>query len=99
MEGDAFPLLRDEATDRQARALAVASSTGQNHVIRELLGAGVDPDLLTSVGTPALWRAAFNDHLTSVKLLLDAGGFMLSSQKELYFFVPNPHMCCSQQDC
>ncbi|GMH40166.1 hypothetical protein BSKO_08070 [Bryopsis sp. KO-2023] len=60
-------------SEGQAEEFAVAASSGQNDVILQLLESGVDPDLTTSVGTPPLWRAAFNDALETVEILLDAG--------------------------
>lgn len=59
--------------DNQALALAKAARTGRDDEVQALLNANVDPNLLTSGGTPALWRAAFNNHSSTAQILLDAG--------------------------
>lgn len=76
--------------------LARASRTGQDDEVRALLGAKVDPNLVTSGGTPALWRAAFNNHSSTVEILLDAG-VVLSDCTLLVAVIPRYKEQASQQ--
>lgn len=57
----------------ETSALILAASRGQNALVKELLVRGADLEAIDPDGYTALARAAKNGHLTTLKLLINAG--------------------------
>lgn len=59
-----------------------AAKAGIESDIRELLGAGVNPDLPNIYGVTPLWQASARGHVAVVRALLDTGRVDVNSQTE-----------------
>jgi len=57
----------------ETSALILAAVRGHNPLVKELLIRGADPEALDPEGYTALGRAASNGHLTTLKILINAG--------------------------
>lgn len=57
----------------EASALILAATRGHDQLVRELLVRGADLEALDPDGYTALGRAAVNGHLTTLKVLINAG--------------------------
>ena len=54
--------------------MSEASSQGKDDIVQYLIDLGADPNARNEMGRSPLFRASFNGHLTTVKLLLSVGG-------------------------
>lgn len=57
----------------QASALMIAAESGQNSLVKKLILKGVDIDYQDSQGFSAIATATLNRHLTTMKILINAG--------------------------
>jgi len=59
----------DSADGRNHSAISEASCQGHDALVAFLLGLGADPNVVADTGRSPLYRAAFNGHLATVRLV------------------------------
>ena len=56
-------------------ALSEASCCGHLEIVQTLLALGADPNIANKRDRTPLYRAAFNDHVPIMRVLLEAGAY------------------------